>query len=149
LEFDYNKYSLDELYDVEENIDRDLYPERYEVIASLIYEREIKLEKLKLSKLPQEESDFGESKISQTINFEDYQDVIDNKYNAWLLLRSAILAIFCAYFVNQTFDFYKLILCIVVYVVFVALIKYIFFYYHISNARKIENQIKDNGIRKK
>ena len=149
MEFDYNKYSLDELYDVEENIDRDLYPERYEVIASLIYEREIKLEKLKLSKLPQEESDFGESKISQTINFEDYQDVIDNKYNAWLLLRSAILAIFCAYFVNQTFDFYKLILCIVVYVVFVALIKYIFFYYHISNARKIENQIKDNGIRKK
>ena len=148
MEFDYNKYSLDELYDVEENIDRELYPERYEMITSLIDERAIKLEKLKPSKIS-EESNSVESNPSQTIKFEDYQDVIDNKHNAWLLLRSAILAIFCAYFVNQTFDFYKLILGVVVYVVFVALIKYIFFYYHIFNARKIENQIKDSGLRKK
>jgi hypothetical protein len=149
LEFDYNTYSLDDLYEVKENIDRELYPERYEVITSLIIEREIKLEKLQPSKVPQEEKNSFGSKLSQTMNFDDYQDVIDNKYNAWLLLRSAILAIFCAYFVNQTFDFYKLILGVVVYVVFVASIKYIFFYCHIFIARKIENQIKSNGVRKK
>ena len=33
---DYSKYSLDELYDVEEHIDQDTYPERYQLILEQI-----------------------------------------------------------------------------------------------------------------
>ncbi|KXJ54355.1 hypothetical protein [Cognaticolwellia aestuarii] len=33
---DYSKYSLDELYDVEEHIDQDSYPERYQLILEQI-----------------------------------------------------------------------------------------------------------------
>ena len=33
---DYKKYTLIELYDVKDNIDKDLYPERYELLLSVI-----------------------------------------------------------------------------------------------------------------
>ncbi|TPH16088.1 hypothetical protein [Litorilituus lipolyticus] len=33
---DFSKYTLEELLDIEQNIDKDLYPERYEIVCKLI-----------------------------------------------------------------------------------------------------------------
>ena len=44
MEPDYKSYSLDELYDVKENIDADLYPERFQSLAKEIKSRESKID---------------------------------------------------------------------------------------------------------
>ena len=36
MQVDFSKYTLEELLDIERNIDKDAYPERYEIVCSLI-----------------------------------------------------------------------------------------------------------------
>ena len=40
MQIDFSKYTLEELLDIERNIDKDAYPERYEIVCSLIMLKE-------------------------------------------------------------------------------------------------------------
>ncbi len=138
MEVDYKNYSLDELYDIEENIDREKYPERYNLIISLIGKKENCSEALNSTKSVKDEAEM-----------ELHQQILEKNNGAWLLIRFSILAIFCSYLMFQEFANYQIIIIVVAYLAFIALLKQMFLQYHLSKASKLESDIKKTGIHKK
>ena len=53
---DYSKYTLDQLYDVYDHLDRDRYPDRFKVVVDYIEKRKVELSSEK--KVKEEKKDF-------------------------------------------------------------------------------------------
>jgi hypothetical protein len=135
---DYNKYSLDELYDIEGNIDRDKFPERYHLVLSSIKEKESCNVALSST-----------NKVKEEIENIEHQQIIKDNNGAWLSIRFLFFAIVCSYLMFQDFEFYEVLIIIVTYLAFIALVKQVFIQYHLFKNKKLENQIKKTGVRKK
>ena len=138
MEVDYKNYSLDELYDIEENIDREKFPDRYSLVLSHINKKE---------NCPVASSSTMDAK--NEVVMEEHQQILKQNNGTWLFIRFSILAVFCSYLMLQEFAFYQLVIIVIAYLAFIALVKQVFLQYHLFKTGKIEKQIRKSGIRKK
>jgi hypothetical protein len=109
MEPDFEKYTLDELRDVEENIDRVKYPDRYKRIYELISQKE----------LPQ----VGEQESDDALR-DLYKEHKDKNYSIWRVLRGAVV-MFVAFRLMEYFDWtvnQKIGGAIVVFVVYLIIL---------------------------
>jgi hypothetical protein len=140
MSVDYQKYSLDELYDVEANIDRIKYPERYELVCKSI------IEKKNASLKPLVEDINVDVKKAE---LENEQYIEKNNAPFFLFIRLILLVSFCSFVFFNDFANYEKILLILIYFAVVTLIKNLFVQYDLFKSNRLKNNIKKFGIRRK
>ncbi|NQY64860.1 MAG: hypothetical protein HRT38_14245 [Alteromonadaceae bacterium] len=131
------EYTLEELYDVEENIDKLKYPEKYEAILTLILEKEKSLQA-------------SPEYVFAAQCLKDNEEVAEKKYTLfYIFIRVLLWAPFCAFLLTYELETYERIIAIAIFLSLLKVGKNICVAIEVSHLEKQVKTISDSQLGKK
>jgi hypothetical protein len=137
LNHNLEKYTLEELYDVEDSIDKLKYSERYKEILTLIVEKE---------KLLHSSHDY----IMATKNLKENEEIAERKYTAlYVFIRVLLWAPFFSLMLTYELETYERVIAFILFFSFLKLCKNICVAFEISHLDKFVKEIANSKLGKK
>lgn len=137
LSHDLEEYTLKELHDVEDNIDKLKYPEKYEAILALILEKEKSLQA-------------SPEYVFSAQSLKDNEEVAEKKYTLlYIFIRVLLWAPFCAFLLTYELETYERIIAIAIFLSLLKIGKNICVAIEVSHLEKQVKTISNSQLGKK
>lgn len=137
LSHGFEEYTLEELYDVEDNIDKLKYPEKYETILALIIKKEKSLQT-------------SPEYVMAAQSLKDNKEVAEKKYTLfYIFIRVLLWGPFCAFLLTYELETYERVIAIAIFLSFLKIGKNIFVAIDISHLEKQVKTISNSQLGKK
>ena len=131
------QYTLEELYDVENNIDKLKFPEKYEAVLALIHEKE---KALKVSP----------EYVMAAQSLKENEEVAEKKYTLfYIFIRVLLWAPFCAFLLTYELETYERIIAIAIFLSLLKIGKNVCVAIEVSHLEKQVKTISNSQLGKK